>query len=90
MQMLADWAGRAPKESHWHLGPVGVQPGQQGRGIGSAMLERFCAMMDAERALAYLETDSEANARLYEKFGFVTIEVAPILGVPMWFQLRRL
>jgi hypothetical protein len=53
------------------------------------MLERFCAMMDSEGALAYLETDSEANARLYEKFGFETVETAPILSVPMWFQLRR-
>ncbi|MEK7247982.1 MAG: GNAT family N-acetyltransferase [Chloroflexota bacterium] len=89
MSMLAEWGRRAPKEPHWHLGPVGVEPALQGRGIGGAMLDRFCQMMDAEGELSYLETDTEANACLYEKFGFVTVDIAPVIGVPMWFQIRR-
>lgn len=89
MEMLSTWGARSPKEPHWHLGPVGVQPALHGRGIGSDMLRRFCEMMDERGDAAYLETDSEANARLYEKFGFVTLEVVPVIGVPMWLMLRR-
>ena len=89
MKMLGEWDRRALEEPHWHLGPVGVEPALQGCGIGSAMLDRFCRMMDEAGALSYLETDAEANARLYEQFGFVTVDVAPVIGVPMWFQVRR-
>jgi ribosomal protein S18 acetylase RimI-like enzyme len=86
--MLAEWAKRTPAEPHWNLGPVGVAVAQQGRGIGTAMLERFCAMVDEEGSPAFLETDTEANVRLYERFGFETIEHAPVLGIPMWFMWR--
>ncbi len=87
--MRAEWAGLAPAERHWHLGPVGVEPGLQGKGIGSMMVERFCDRMDAEGELAYLETEHEENLRLYEKFGFVIIDQAPVLGIPMWRMIRR-
>jgi GNAT superfamily N-acetyltransferase len=33
-------------EPHWHLGPVAVDPGRWGEGIGSQMLRAFCARMD--------------------------------------------
>jgi hypothetical protein len=45
--------------------------------------------MDAEGALAFLETDQEKNARLYEKFGFVTVDEVQVIGVPMWFMIRH-
>lgn len=87
--MRAEWAGLAPSERHWHLGPVGVEPGLQGKGIGSIMVERFCGWMDAEGEMAYLETEHEENVRLYEKFGFVIVDQAPVLGIPMWRMIRR-
>ena len=30
----AQWAVRDLPTSHWHLGPVGVEPGYQGQGVG--------------------------------------------------------
>ena len=86
--MRAEWAGLAPAERHWHLGPVGVEPGLQGKGIGSMMVERFCGWMDAEGEMTYLETEYEENVRLYEKFGFVIIDQPPVLGIPMWRMIR--
>jgi len=89
---LRAWAAfekRDPKERHWHLGPVAVEPGLQGMGVGSQMMELFCAMMDAEGEMAFLETDKPENVRFYEKFGFVTVEEVEILGVPSWFMVRR-
>jgi ribosomal protein S18 acetylase RimI-like enzyme len=89
MSMLTEWERRTPKEPHWHLGPVGVEPARQGTGIGNTMVRAFCAKMDAESALAFLETDQEKNARFYEKFGFVTVDEAQVIGIPMWFMMRH-
>jgi ribosomal protein S18 acetylase RimI-like enzyme len=86
---LAEFGKRAPAERHWHLGPVGVHVDAQGKGIGSLMMTEFCARMDAVGDLAFLETDLPQNVRLYEKFGFETIEEAEVLGVPGWFMVRR-
>ncbi len=86
---LRAWADRDSKDRHWHLGPVAVEPGLQGMGIGSQMMERFCAMMDQEEELAYLETDKPENVRFYERFGFQTIDEAQVLGNPNWFMRRE-
>jgi hypothetical protein len=32
MSMLREWERRTPKEPHWHLGPVGVEPARQEAG----------------------------------------------------------
>jgi hypothetical protein len=44
--------------------------------------------MDAYGAVAYLETDRQANVHFYEKFGFVVVAEANVLGVPNWFLSR--
>ena len=41
------WAHRDPVGSHWHLGPVAIEPCVQRQGIGSALLTAFCVHMDA-------------------------------------------
>jgi len=88
LRWVSEWARRDPAEPHWHLGPVAVDSHLQGQGIGSAMLVDFCARMDDERALSYLETDKSENVRFYQKFGFTVIAEAEILGVPNWFMSR--
>ena len=89
MKWAGDWARRDLRESHWHLGPVAVDPPFQGRGIGGAMLSAFCASIDAYGAVAYLETDKGENVRFYQKFGFTVIAEAEVLDVPNWFMCRR-
>lgn len=83
------WGERDPQEPHWHLGPVAVEPGLRGMTVGSQMLKRFCEKVDAENVMAYLETETPENVRLYERFGFVTVEEAEVLGVPNWFMRRE-
>jgi ribosomal protein S18 acetylase RimI-like enzyme len=87
--VLAEFTRRAPAERHWHLGPVGVLVDAQGEGIGSLMMKEYCARMDAEGDLAFLETDLPQNVRLYEKFGFETTEETTVLGAAAWFMARR-
>lgn len=89
MHWLNDWERRDIDEPHCHLGPVAVEPGLQGLGIGSQLMQRFAETMDAEDQLAYLETDKPQNVLFYERFGFETIEEAEVLGVRNWFMRRE-
>jgi ribosomal protein S18 acetylase RimI-like enzyme len=82
------WARHDPKEVHWHFGPIAVAVEHQGRGIGSAMLRRFCERVDRHGQAAHLETDKPENVRLYERFGFRTREEVDIFGVNNYFMWR--
>jgi ribosomal protein S18 acetylase RimI-like enzyme len=66
-----------PKEPHWYLAMLGVDPRHQGRGIGSSLLGHRLAKIDEEGAPAFLETTSPANLPLYERFGFEVIADVP-------------
>lgn len=85
---LATWGTHDPAEPHWHLGPVAVDAPLQGQGIGTALMEEYCARLDHLAAVGYLETDKAANVAFYEKFGFLTVGEAPVLGTPNWFMRR--
>jgi ribosomal protein S18 acetylase RimI-like enzyme len=85
---LAVWDERDPQEPHRHLGPVGVHPQYQGGGIGSRLMERFCASVDENSEPAYLETDRVENVGFYEKFSFRTIGETDIFGVRNYFMWR--
>jgi ribosomal protein S18 acetylase RimI-like enzyme len=89
VRWLGAWSKRDPKAPHWHLGPLAVDAHLQGVGIGSRLMQVFCARMDAARDDAYLETDKPENVRFYERFGFEVIGKQEVLGVPNWFMLRR-
>jgi ribosomal protein S18 acetylase RimI-like enzyme len=88
LKWAGDWARRDPPKSHWHLGPVAVDPVFQGQGVGGAMLAAFCASIDQYSAHAYLETDKHRNVRFYRRFGFEVIAQAEVLGVRNWFMSR--
>lgn len=85
---VAAWSKRDPAEAHVHLGPIGVTPELQGRGIGSQMLSVYCGELDVAEKAGYLETDKPENVRLYERFGFVVQDEGELLGVPNWFMWR--
>jgi ribosomal protein S18 acetylase RimI-like enzyme len=88
MTMLSIWAKHDPQEPHWHLGPIGVHPDSQGRGVGQTLLGSFLKTLDEQRLPAYLETDVDRNVVLYEKFGFKVIAQADINGVNNRFMWR--
>jgi GNAT superfamily N-acetyltransferase len=80
LNLVGEWSRRDPRAAHWHFGPFAVDLHLQGQGIGRIMLGTFCARMDGQKALAYLETDKRENVRFYENFGFVTTSEAEVLG----------
>ena len=75
-------------EPHWHVGPVSVEPGCQGHGIGSKLLAALCRGLDDERGIGFLETDKLENVRLYERFGFGVTHIADIVGATVWHMRR--
>lgn len=88
LKWLGAWAKLDPKEPHWHLGPIAVDQGRQGQGIGGALLREFCSRVDLDTEAAYLETDRNINVVIYQHFGFSTVHIAPVLGAPNWFMFR--
>jgi ribosomal protein S18 acetylase RimI-like enzyme len=88
MRWVAAWSKRDPDERHEHLGPVAVDRHLQGQGFGSAMLAVHAADLDRAELVGWLETDKAENVRLYERFGYVVVEQAEVLGVPNWFMRR--
>jgi ribosomal protein S18 acetylase RimI-like enzyme len=84
-----EWARQDPSNQHWHLGPVGVLPSHQGKGIGTKLLSLFCKEVDACLAPAYLETDTDKNVRFYERFGFQVIAETEIFDVKNYFMWRN-
>ena len=84
-----EWARQDPLNQHWHLGPVGVLPSHQGKGIGTKLLNRFCKEVDACLAPAYLETDTDKNVQFYERFGFDVVEESEIFDVKNHYMWRH-
>ena len=84
-----EWARHDPLDQHWHLGPVGVLPSYQGKGIGTKLLRRFCEEVDACLSPAYLETDTDKNVRFYERFGFEVVNESEIFNVRNRYMWRQ-
>jgi len=86
--VLNAWARHDPRERHWHLDPVAVEPGRQGLGIGTRMMARFCFWMDSVGDNAYLETDKPENVAFYRKFGFAVVGEVTALDTATWVMQR--
>lgn len=59
-----------PEEPCWYLPLIGVDPAQQGKGCGSALLRYALERCDREGVVAYLESSNPRNIPLYERHGF--------------------
>jgi GNAT superfamily N-acetyltransferase len=77
------------KTPHWYLAFVGVEPSEQGRGLGSALLRPVRDRCDAEGVPAYLESSNERNLPLYERHGFRVMSEADIPGGPHFWGMWR-
>jgi len=79
-----------PKELHWYLPVIGVDPPSQGKGLGSALLQHALAECDRQHLPACLESSNPRNNPLYERHGF---EVMGVIqsgdSPPVWPMLRK-
>ncbi|MEU1848404.1 GNAT family N-acetyltransferase [Streptomyces sp. NPDC019990] len=81
-------AGRA----HAYLWMIGVAPGRQGEGLGTALIESVLDRCDREGLPAYLEASNARSRSLYERLGFE--QSGPVLDLPeggptMWPMWRE-
>ncbi len=87
--MLATLSAHHCEDRHWHVGPVGVEPGLQGRGIGTAVMRRLCEHLDADGEIGFLETETAENVVFYRRLGFEVVSEAELPGLPLWFMRRE-
>lgn len=80
-------SGRA----HEYLWMIGVAPGRQGEGLGTALMESVLDRCDREGTAAYLEASSARSRTLYERLGFALCGSALRLpdGPEMWPMWRE-
>ena len=86
---LSIWAKHDPKESHLHLGPIGISPAAQRKHIGKQLVERFIEELDRAGIAGYLEADRPENTQFYKHFGFEIKNEVKVLDVPNYFMWRQ-
>jgi GNAT superfamily N-acetyltransferase len=79
-----------PREPHYYLNILGVEPSAQGEGLGSQLMQPMLDRCDREGVPAYLESSKERNLAFYGRHGFrVTGELRfPLGGPPLWLMWR--
>ncbi|NJK69854.1 MAG: GNAT family N-acetyltransferase [Microcoleus sp. SU_5_3] len=77
------------KESHWYLSLIGVDPTQQGKGYGSALIQQVTTQCDRDRLPAYVEASKPANVLFYERHGFQAIGTIQAGKSPSIFPMVR-
>jgi ribosomal protein S18 acetylase RimI-like enzyme len=78
-----------PTEPHWYLPLIGVDPAQQGKGYGSALMEYALIRCDREHELAYLESSNPRNIPLYQRHGFELLGTIQVGSSPPVFPMLR-
>ncbi|MDG5816616.1 GNAT family N-acetyltransferase [Chitinispirillales bacterium ANBcel5] len=70
---------------------IGVAIRYQGKGYGKKLLDKITEVSDKEGVAVYLETETEKNVPLYEKFGFKVVNkiTVPKMDLPMWQMVRE-
>jgi len=89
LSVLEQMGTAHPKEPHWHLAFIGVDPAHQGKGIGAALLRHTLARVDEQRLHAYLESSNPANVPLYRRHGFEVIREIRVGGSPPVLPMLR-
>lgn len=80
-----------PREPHYYLQFIGCRREDQGRGLGSALLEQGTRICDEQNMPAYLESSNRLNLPLYERHGFEVVDEKTLgrKGPTAWFMWRE-
>jgi GNAT superfamily N-acetyltransferase len=78
-----------PREPHWYLHTIAVDPDHQGHGIAGPLMRSRLRRCDEAGQPVYLESSKPGNVPIYQHFGFEA-RPAPVLPdgaptvIPMW------
>jgi ribosomal protein S18 acetylase RimI-like enzyme len=78
-----------PREAHWFLPFIGIDPYHQGKGHGGALLQHALIPCDRDQTLAYLESSNSKNIPLYERQGFELLGTIQVGTSPPVFPMLR-
>jgi ribosomal protein S18 acetylase RimI-like enzyme len=78
-----------PDEPHWYLPLIGVDPAQQSKGYGSALMTYALQPCDVDHSLAYLESTNPRNISLYRRHGFEVLGTIQVGGSPPLVPMLR-
>lgn len=78
-----------PREPHWYLPFIGVEPFHQGKGYGGALMQHALIPCDRDQTLAYLESSNPKNIPLYERYGFELLGTIQVGTSPPIFPMLR-
>jgi ribosomal protein S18 acetylase RimI-like enzyme len=59
-----------PREAHWYLPLIGVDPARQGERLGDKLMYHALLLCDEDGLPAYLESSNPRNIPFYERHGF--------------------
>jgi len=79
-----------PRQPHWYLAFVGIDPRQQRRGLGRTLLTPTLEHADKTATACYLETPFPNTRAFYRRLGFHdTDELHPVAGAPTIWTMTR-
>ncbi|MEC4983031.1 MAG: GNAT family N-acetyltransferase [Oscillatoria sp. PMC 1068.18] len=78
-----------PQYPLWYLTFIGVEPIQQRRGYGIALIDPVLEQCDRDRLPAYLESSNPANLPFYQRHGFEVIGTIQAGNSPQIFPMLR-
>lgn len=78
-----------PDEPHWYLPLIGVDPAQQCKGFGSALMQHALQVCDRDGTPAYLESSNPRNIPLYQRLGFELLDAIQVGASPPIFPMVR-
>ena len=88
-RLEAAMEAHTPKEPHWYLSLLSVEPESQGKGHGSALIRPGLEAADRQGLGCYLETQRESNIPFYRRFGFeLTGKIWIDDELPLWLMWR--
>ena len=75
---------------YWYMGPIGVVPEHQRKGVARNLLQPFLTRMDREDTDCFIETQIKKNVVIYKKYGFKVIGRGkiPQTEIPHWGMCR--
>jgi ribosomal protein S18 acetylase RimI-like enzyme len=68
--MFGEMVAYHPRDPHWYLPTVGIEPHLHGKGLGSALLTEALSRCDQQHMPAYLESSNPVNGAFYQRLGF--------------------
>jgi GNAT superfamily N-acetyltransferase len=78
-----------PKEEHWYLPLIGVDPHHHRRGFGGVLMHHALDRCDRDSMIAYLESTNPTNNSFYERHGFELLGTIQVAGSPPMFPMLR-